>query len=266
MSQLTCVGFIANLEGWKKIDLPTDAEATYTLAHIDKRIRRLESSTSLTPPPPLLDPTWDSVAWRLCRLRRRCHLTPAPKNLDFAAITSLTPEPVKLSLEKVQTIIYGIPYRNGPQHFPGPIVDDDDKQAFNSLVQRLCHIAGHRSLKVMNIPTTLPELYTLAVEVSIEMENSPYPLGPPMPVSFPGSRPGRPGYANRKSCCGCCDCSCHRSSDTESITTRSETIVETEPFLKRLFRFGWVKRLACWSRKSDVRDDSSSSSGSIHLA
>ncbi|KFA68412.1 hypothetical protein S40285_10011 [Stachybotrys chlorohalonatus IBT 40285] len=266
MSHLTCVGFIANLEGWKKIDLPRDSEATYTLAHVDQRIRRLESSISLTPPPPLLDPTWDSIAWRLCRLRRRCLLTPAPKNLDFAGITSLTPEPVKLSLEKVQNIIYSIPYRYGPQHVPGPIVDDDDKQAFNSLVQRLCHITGYRSLKVMDIPTTLPELYTLAVEVSIEVETSHYPSGLPMPPPFLGTRPGRPGYASRKSCCGCCDCSCHGSSDTKSTTTRSETIVGTEPFLKRLFRFGWVKRLACWSRKSDVRDDSSSSSGSIRFA
>ncbi|KAI0480763.1 hypothetical protein GGR56DRAFT_289128 [Xylariaceae sp. FL0804] len=73
-TQMHCVCAISNIEGLMRLPPPGDAEGNYgvgaTLEALDLRLRRLEAMDRwAASPPPMLLPTWDSLAWRLLRLR-----------------------------------------------------------------------------------------------------------------------------------------------------------------------------------------------------
>jgi hypothetical protein len=61
---------VANLEGGRKVDLVVDF-SDITLDRLDARVRRLEELSFIDSSPPMLDATWESLAYCLQRLERK---------------------------------------------------------------------------------------------------------------------------------------------------------------------------------------------------
>jgi hypothetical protein len=258
MSPLGCAGLVAYYEGNLHIPLPQKPETHTSLSDLDIRLRTLENRLNVKSLPIFIEPDWHSVAWRLAGLDR---VTTSHKIDTVSPL--MMPEPANISFKRLQTAVFSVPYRQGSNQIPD-VEGLTEEEIISILVQRLCHVAGSRGWKMTRIPENQEQLCTAVVAVSLELERIPMP---PVWVQPPrGGRPamrGRPGYplVGTKACCGCCGCSCHpkKSSDTLSTTsTSSSTVVESR--LKRFFRFGWLKSVACWRKKKDFNDASSTSS------
>jgi hypothetical protein len=259
MSALACVGLVAYFEGNLQIPLPPNPETRTSLPDLDIRLRTLENRYNVKSLPIFIEPDWHSIAWRLASLDR------INGNLNKIDTVSplMMPEPANISFKRLQTAVFGVPYRQGSN--PTPDVEGrTEEEIMSILVQRLCHVAGSRGWKMSRIPENQEQLCAAVVAVSLELDRIPMP-----PVGWTGmGRPGRPPMrglvypsAGKKACCGCCSCKCHpkKASDTLSTTsTSSSTVVESR--LKRFFRFGWLRSVACWRKKKDFDDASSTSS------
>jgi hypothetical protein len=287
VSYLNFAGIIANIQGVVRMDL--DPKPAMTLSDLDQRLRRLEESQSITPPPALLDPTWESLAWRLCRLSHdpNFHHTRGPisrgvreltPTLPFSCLITtdspsndgddneITSIQSPITLQKASDIVYSIKYTPWLPKRPGsiqptaPILNGPEDKDFAHTVQRLLHVAGDRGILIKSVPTTLAQLYALAADVAIDAEASKVgpghmpPLGPiGRPVRPPPMHPG----AITKPCCGCCACTCHGDGgDDDTNTTASATVSGRPGVLRRVFGFGWVRGLMCWRKKRDFSDDS----------
>jgi hypothetical protein len=229
-SYLKFAGVIANLQGIVRMDL--DPAAPMTLTDLDQRVRRLEFSQSISPPPAVLDPTWESLAWRVCRIsnsnsyRDSRHGLPKQVRqmapwMPFSTFIALgyqvdgdgddqddvaTAGQPPVTLQKVSDIVYSIRYMPGTEQVTDqampPVLKGPEEKDFAHTMQRLMHIAGDRGLAIRNAPTTTDELYALAADVAIHVEakqggSSPHPRpGPLCSRPGPGLGPGPspPGF------------------------------------------------------------------------
>lgn len=258
MSSLFCIGLLAQLEGYKNLELPSSYEGEITLAHLDIRTRALENHSKIATPPAVLDPTWESLVWRLRRLER--WIGGSLTTIDPVSTShNLFPTQASPSLEKLKTVVFSIPYPQGCLAQPQYREDVED-EAISVMLQRVCHVAGRRGYKFLNIPRDRMQLWNAAVLVSIELE-VPRSCRPP-PPGFPSPPwPSRP--QQKLACCGCCSCACHRS--FKNKTDKSEGSVsdascrEKQSLVKKLLQFAWLRKLVCWRKKKDWDSDSSSS-------
>jgi hypothetical protein len=220
-SYLNFAGIIANLQGILHMDL--DPAAPMTLTDLDQRLRRLEDSQNITPLPPLLEPTWDVLAWRLCRLsqspsyrdpnhgpiiRVRELIPRVPfssligvddKAHDDLDLDTTIGQPV-ITLQKVSDIVYSIKYTTRPRPSrasshptTAPILKGPEDKDFAHTMQRLLHVAGDHGLAVKAVPTTVAQLYALAADIAIHIEAKQAGLGRPPPAPSPCGYPGTPG-------------------------------------------------------------------------
>ncbi|KAI2630969.1 hypothetical protein GGR54DRAFT_179017 [Hypoxylon sp. NC1633] len=238
MAEVFCACIISNLEGMHTGGLPIEGELSSTLEALDKRTRRLETSSRITPPPPMLETSWDSLTWRVCRLARRSSGNTLRRSPPLQSVASLP---------LLRSVIASL---NGQSRFDWPEKEDlEEAEVLRKAGQWLCRYAGQRGFQIKNPTFELGPVCSLAMDLSLESEAGfPWrPMGPMGPMPHPPPPPFM-----RKACCGCCSCSCHKDSSEDSIRSGRRC---------NAF-FGWFKKLAFW-RKKRVADDASSTSGTI---
>ncbi|KAI0834966.1 hypothetical protein F5Y06DRAFT_146151 [Hypoxylon sp. FL0890] len=248
MAQVYCACVIANLEGRRVQTLqPFQPEGGlgFTLEELDKRTRWLESRRRIASPPPLLDTSWDSLTWRVCRLSR---IQPG------AELTKSVPLHNAASLSLLRSAIATIGVESRLPWSEKENLEEKDLLAIAA--QWLWRYAGQRGYELKDPSFELEAVCSLALDLSLEAETLPggarmgVVARPPIrPIVQPMS------LGPRKTCCGCCFCSCHRNPSRDSSVSS----------VKRRGRwqvFGWVKRLAFW-RNRRTTDDSSSISSTL---
>jgi hypothetical protein len=283
MSEVFCACFIAHFEGRRGTALPEDLLAASTLPELDRRLRLLEIQASVTASLPTTAPSWDSLAWRIIRLQQKMsrgysnYLTALPKTPLWA----LVPQKNEMSLETVAAVIEDIaarqslnmiqpqPQRNQlQQHSTKLLVSDEE--TLDILRQRLCYMLGKARCVLDKPPGDRVAVFVRAVELSLDLENTsgspPRYVGMPPP---PASWRNRP--TQTKACCGCCSCSCHPKQirggppggpmPPVNIIDVPYKKRQRQSKIKRFFKFGWMKKLACWRRRVDDDDSSSTTSG-----
>ncbi|KAI1085705.1 hypothetical protein F5B20DRAFT_13570 [Whalleya microplaca] len=260
MAEAYCACTVANLEGLKGIELPTGDGLRPTLEALDKRTRKLENTEHITPPPPMLDPTWDSLTWRICRLARRPSLRSIPR---------FTPPNIQASLSLLKCAIASIA---APVPFVFPEKEElEETEVLALAAQWLCHVTGHRGIRIHNMVLEIEPIYSLAVDLSLEGETRIPGLGL-NPALGMGRRPAAnvppavfPPPPPRVACCGCCACSCHSKKPSKTCASSINSDSSWRDRRERAARcsvVGWFKKLAFWRRKRII-DDSSSTSDTI---
>ncbi|KAI6090419.1 hypothetical protein F4821DRAFT_30431 [Hypoxylon rubiginosum] len=241
MADVYCACIIANAEGLKLIPLPADGELKLSLESLDARARRIEARSFITPPPPMLEASWDSLTWRVCRLARlrggRKMLKKTPPISDIVSM------PFLRSL---------LATMDGQRPFTWPEKEDvEDKEFLGKVAQWLCHFAGQRTYQVDNIAFELKSIVSLAIDLSLETESvSPLARGPvyaPPPQRFPQTC----------NCCAVCRGPLRRVPSVSSLASSRSGRGKCSKW------FGWVKKLAFWRKKRVTDDDASSSTGTL---
>lgn len=260
--QINCAGNIANLEGRRGVFFTREVIGNNTLPELNKRLRALETHNNVTPPPPNQEPTWESLAWRICSLGRKPSVYGTPRTRQPSgalAFAAMIPDLSNVSNETLQILCtdllkktsYGFPSVSG-EHIIWPKCVDDEEM-LNAITQGLCFAAGKHNVLVSHIPKGRAEIYSELVELTLELKEAPSPLRValndrvPTPPSW--TRPTLPPCPHKMTC----KCTCHgfaAEGDKE----------DGRPQL-RWVGFDWLKKLACW-RRSEVDHDSSSTTGS----
>ncbi|KAI1467230.1 uncharacterized protein F4812DRAFT_431709 [Daldinia caldariorum] len=249
MAEVYCICVIAYMDGRSACP---GSELSTSLEALDKRTRQLEAISQVTPPPPFVEITWDSLTWRVCRLSR---LLP-----PVAALKKAPPLGNAASLSLLKCAIAAIAVENQI-----PWLEDDDveeKEFLKLAAQWLYYFAGRRHVEIRKPSLKFEDVCSLALDLSLDAEpgvrwnRSSVPL-PPRPLLYP------PVNAQRSRCCGCCTCACHRH-----LRSRRDSSVSSGDSSRRSTchgrwrALGWFRKLAFWRRKR-IADDSLSSSGTI---
>ncbi|KAH7305835.1 hypothetical protein B0I35DRAFT_483592 [Stachybotrys elegans] len=167
MSQLSCAGVVAHLEGSQGIPLPSEADATVTLERLHQRTQVLEGHMSCTSPDALLEPNWHSLAWRLCRLSQKFRPYQG-KVLEAGRFASLVSDLEMPPVEKIYAILCSIKQMSGQLFTWDPLNHGEDDKSLGIMVQRLCYMTGSRMIQISTVPTNFAETYLLAVDLSIK--------------------------------------------------------------------------------------------------
>ncbi|KAI5868013.1 hypothetical protein GGS23DRAFT_7230 [Durotheca rogersii] len=255
MAKVYCACVLSSLEGLKGLDLPTGDGLALTEGAIDKRLRQLEPCFFVNPPPPMLEPSWDSLMWRVCRLARKAPQGPilqkAPRLRGMA------------SLSLLRCVVGAI---DAPARFAWPEKEADmEEEVLLGLVgQWLFHAAGQRRFYIKEYKTELEDLCFLALDLSLESELTPHRFVN-IPGRYPGHVPGLlppPPLGPRAACCGCCSCYCHKNGRPRRGSGLGSSITSYSACRRRSrWRFiGWLKKLAFWRKKSTMDDASSTTS------
>ena len=262
MEQLRYLATVANLEGLQSIDLPDITSDASSLAHLDQRVRALEAAMTITPPPPIENPSWSSLVWRLWRLNSRAVRLPNVTSSDptdeaVLQLDLFSPEDTKnITMDVIKdTIGRCTLYVTDPAW---PKMTTDDNTEFSIVLQRLAHMQG-KDRKLWNkAPTTMAGLYAAAAKWLFECEAKRYPgVGVPPPPGW--HNVWQPRRRATKGCCGCCACNCH----DRSFRKRVPPGVRIYHLPKRRVS-GLMRKLMFWRRdKKDDRDDGSSTTSTM---
>ena len=255
MAELRIAGIVANLEGYYRLKLPQDAVDFVSEVSLESRVRALEARQRVNSPPPIMESSLESIAWRVWRLKSKLNAKTANPPSRFA---ELVPDTSDISLEtlRVTAAALGLP---GAFSTPWPKTDTDEV-LLSVIIQKLCHVCGFRWQMLETIPVERADIYAAIVEASLEAETTITPFRAP---------PGWPrGVLNaKKGCCGCCSCNCHSranatiryvNSTRRSTASSSASSISVTP--RRKTRFDWLKKVFCWRRPElTVVDDDASS-------
>ena len=256
MAELRIAGIVANLEGYYRLKLPQDALDFVSEVSLESRVRALEARQRINSPPPIMESSLESIAWRVWRLKSKLTAKPAKPPSRFA---ELMPDTSDISLEKlrVAAAALGLP---GAFATPWPKTDTDEV-LLSVIVQKLCHVCGFRWQVLEPVPVERADIYAAIVEASLEAETCFAPFAAPPP----GWQKGIPNA--KKGCCGCCSCNCHHranaiirhvNSTRRSTAGSSASSISDVP--KRKTRFDWLKKLFCWRRREVIVVDDDASS------
>ncbi|KAI1807904.1 hypothetical protein F4811DRAFT_374605 [Daldinia bambusicola] len=250
MAEVYCICVIAYMDGRRA---RPRSEVSTSLEALDKRTRQLEAISQVTPPPPFVEITWDSLTWRVCRLSR---LLPPP----VSTLKKAPPLGNAASMSLLKCAIASIRVENQIQW----LEDDDieEKEFLKLAAQYLYYFAGQRHVKSRKPSFKFEDVCSLALDLSLDAEpgarwNRSSATLPPRPLLYP------PVNVQRSRCCGCCTCTCHRH-----LRSRRDSSVSSDGSSRRSTchgkwrALGWFKKLAFWRRRR-IADDSSSSSGTI---
>ena len=229
---------LAGLEGWKRVDVIQDF-TDVTLGRLDGRVRHLEQLSFIDSPPPMLEATGESLAYRLERLDRRGALL---TELKISSWQTAAGEKLNIDLPALKALLVKLA-SNSPE-WPE---EEDEMSWISATSQQLCYAAGQRRLKPPHTLETISQLYAFAVELFLKMEDTtPHP---PAPLAYP--KPRNPRHSSN-ACCGCCSCSCH---NPKRLGRRNKCVNAKRGRRHRLPRFTWLNKLWCFKSKGD--DDSS---------
>lgn len=271
--EVRCACYIANLEGRKAVVTSGYNDPPF-LQELDRRLRFMELRNDSAMAPPTHAPTWDALAWRICRLdtSSKGYL---PNELTRGFMGALLPESFGVDLDTLTRMVGDLhtkallPPPRGihtPPLGPMPQLPKlvDDEETLDILRQRLFYLAGLWRFRIENVPMTKRDVYILASDLSLNAESTPKrPLGFAAPR--PGWDPRHPRNAVKKPCCGCCACSCHPKKappGLRGVDTGLKSMSKTKGF----FKFRWLRSLACWRKKDTSHDSDSSSSSSCVTA
>jgi hypothetical protein len=252
------------------------------IASLDARTRAIEASIEPSSSfPPTVAPTWDGLAWRIARVERMSFLQSGitrtiERNTSYQHLVA---QDTIITIDDVDRVVADLAQRsravrNVPWRTHGSKVAKDDNERHNYLRQELYYILGMSRYRcVTPIPTTLQELYVLATEATLEVmsiHHLPFrgppapggwpgsPIGPPLPPSFrPVSKKKKPW--GKRTCTRCSRCSCH--DDGSSVSSSSSSISDVDTYsrnsvtkhpIRRFFKFGWLRPLACWKREKQT--------------
>ncbi|KIM99854.1 hypothetical protein OIDMADRAFT_146397 [Oidiodendron maius Zn] len=226
---------LAGLEGWRRVN-PTQDFTDVTLDRLDGRVRYLEQLSSIDSPPPMLEATGESLAYRLHRLER----PPAVfTELKISSWQTAAGEKLGIDLSALKALLVKL-FNKSPE-WP----EEDEMPWISAASQQLCYAAGRHRVKPPHTLETISQLYAFAVELSLKMESIP---PPPVPL-IPYPKPRNPHHSSH-ACCGCCSCSCHKR-----LGRRNKCVNAGRVRWRRFPRFTWLKKLWCFKSKGD--DDSS---------
>ncbi|KAI0180456.1 hypothetical protein GGR52DRAFT_245114 [Hypoxylon sp. FL1284] len=248
MAEAYCACLIANVEGLKCMPLPADGELKPTLEALDGRVRVLEIRSCVTPPPPMLDVTWDSLTWRVCRLVRSAR---SGRVMREWSVKKRPPLSDATSVTFLRNVVRSLDARR-PFPWPPERADDkgsavDDKDFLCRMTQWLCHLAGQRGFQVDTCTFEPGAACALAVDLAMETESGPsfYPSLPP---------PHPPRGAGPSPYCGCC---CGRARRPRAPSVSSWAAESDRCGNCSGWRpFGWLRKLAFWRRKRPAYNDS----------
>ncbi|KAH7134648.1 hypothetical protein B0J13DRAFT_641250 [Dactylonectria estremocensis] len=244
LTQIKCGGIVANLEGRNNAAL-SDSVPSNTLLELNTRVRRLESTHAITLPPPSLEPTWDSLALRICRLKQKTDASNYSKRTIDSDFASMVPDTLEISIETLQVMCSDLTRAQPAPPLAWPKCDDDEM--LDVIRQRLCHTAGRNRVVLKSIPISRLEIYAQLIGMTLKMEEET-PRG-----MYGAMRP----IPMKKSCCGCCLCYCHN----QRPVGMGQPPVISHPG-KSKSRFAWLKKLAFW-RSADDGSMSSKTSSTI---
>ncbi|KAI0971085.1 hypothetical protein F4678DRAFT_92057 [Xylaria arbuscula] len=201
-----CATVISNLEGWRGFKLSSAKEISeVTISQVDTRIRRLEMTANINPPPPVDIPSWDSLMWRVARLHR---MMPAgATTIRFGAAPPLITPSLDL-LRTTMASIGGVGLQSWAVFTEGDDLEKGDR-IISAAAQYLCNLAGKRGFKIIG-SFELALNCSLALELSLDKDANPRLYIGPRTHPMPGQGlVGSPARSPLKTCCGCCSCSCH---------------------------------------------------------
>ncbi|KAF7552107.1 hypothetical protein G7Z17_g4543 [Cylindrodendrum hubeiense] len=176
LSLIKCGGIVSYLEGRNNIVLPDDLVTSNTLTELNVRVRRLENTLVVIPPPPSLEPTWDSLALRICRIKQKTDSSLPTRRTNESDFASMVPDTLEISIETLQMICADL---TRPPHpaMPPPtwpkLIEDD--QMLDVIRQRLCHAAGRNRIIVDPIPITRIEIYAQLIGMTLKFEDGDFP-------------------------------------------------------------------------------------------
>ncbi|KAH8198583.1 hypothetical protein TruAng_007264 [Truncatella angustata] len=255
------VQIIANLEGYKRVDVARPY-GDATLQNVDLRLIVLERLYNVTSPPPMLDPTWESLEFRTRRLSRNL---PLPNPLPNP---SLRFNPNEVEIHVTPEAVQKLMVRLDPQYLITAPKSEDF--SFDAIAQHVCYIAGTQNWNVPGTIKDLTRLYAVASELCIRIEDTLQSHGPlhrpmhPMRPGFPGGpmHPPSPCFRPNPSVGTCCSCH-HQKGKPKVLQSRSLTtqLFGAKPSRKRnssSLGWGWLGRLF-GKKKVDYHSDTSSS-------
>lgn len=279
-----CACLIANLEGRRGLTTTGYNDPPF-LEDLDRRLRFIELRNDVVSAPPTHAPTWESLAWRICRLDNPTRGV-IPKTLIKSHFGSLLPESNDVEFDAMVRIVGDLAAKVSVMSPPGALNVPcqampplpklaDDEEKLDIIRQRLFFVAGKKQYRIVEIPMTKRDVYILAADLSLELEsnfvngphampNGPLPHGAfprgPLP-NVPAPPPGweRPPLGRKKPCCGCCVCSCHPPAKRGIDFFRRKK----DSKFKKFFKFGWLKSLACWRKKKTYTSSTSSSRSTL---
>ncbi|KAK6075469.1 hypothetical protein SCUP515_05902 [Seiridium cupressi] len=218
MSKDFFIQTVAGLEGLRSVEL-TKSSFEITPQSLDTRILKLEKRTRINPPPPMLEPTWESLEYRTRRISRLIFNRLQRFSVQ-EGFTDVQPEAVRTALLRLDPELWAL------------FSEENEKKVdLSTATQFLCYIAGRHSLELTSQIKSLNHLYDFAIELCLRLEQSTGG-GPPPPPRHPGmlSVPQR----RPKKACGCCACGCHNNT---SVKKRRCSKIST------ILRWGWLKKL-----------------------
>ncbi|KAI0603433.1 hypothetical protein F4775DRAFT_32097 [Biscogniauxia sp. FL1348] len=249
MAESYCACAIANFEGLRHIDFPTGNRLRVTLEELDSRVRRLESTDGIARPPPMQEPSWDTLTWRISRLPRPVPETPVPRRVPSYLSTSLA-----LLKSTAEGMPAPVPTIDWPDESKA---DEDERELLSRVAQWLCYVAGRRSFRVDSVPFEVGAVCSLALDLSLSFESRPgHPLNR-RPFPAPGPFPTGSGVPGR-SYFGPCVCSYQKArlrDDLRSILDEYNRDCGRRGARWRVT--GWFKKLAFWRRRRVDEDDAS---------
>ncbi|KAH6897402.1 hypothetical protein B0T10DRAFT_184429 [Thelonectria olida] len=264
-AQINAAAVVSTLEGKSRGIFHGNELESSSLSAINRRVRLLEATHSIHSPPPNLDPTWESLAWRICRLYKKRSQFPSYHTPCNKIFSSLLPDDADVSMETIRTICMEL----GPGHlaayalpFPEKCVDEDE--TLDNVRQRLFYVAGKHDIDINKVPVTRMEIYAELVELSIKLEAK----SPMLPGLSTGTvpnivniNPQNRSYPNiinvgpkKKRCSRCGRKDKYNVSDSDSDSDSDDSSIAS----KKTSRFGWLRKLFCLRPKDKVDDDTAS--------
>jgi hypothetical protein len=227
---------LASLEGRRNVDLVVDF-TDITLDRLDARVRRLEELSNIDSSPPMLHATCDSLTYCLRRLEGKL---PPLKEMQISCRQNTAQEKPDTDPSALIAILVRL-FNESPKW-------SAEDEMISAASQKLCHAAGRHNLKAPDMLENVDQLHAFAVELSLEVRK-PIFRPPGLVVS---TRPGNSPQI-RKTCCGCCSCSCHIH---RRLGQSSRCVVNVRRGRWcQVPRLKWLKKLWCF--KSEDDDDSS---------
>lgn len=238
MSNQFFVQKLAYLEGYCRRAPTSKPIFDVTIDNTDARLIRLENTSRIHSPPPMLSSTWESLEFRARRL-------PTPMgSREINIVEGDAPNDVQM--DTLKRVLFRLDSCFLTFFYEEKVFD------LSIIAQHVCYVAGQSRCVVIAPIKDINQLYAVALELCLKVEGQP--RGPPPPPSnvFPMSRPfnpriigATPGPSCTKTRGGCCSCRCHNG---KAKNAKSKGVWN---FLK----FGWLRNPF---RKHDDRSDAES--------
>lgn len=259
-AQISCAAAVAALEGRCNIRLPSPIAPNSTLVALSNRVRAIEYDAVRHGhrSPVAMDPTWESLAWRIWTLDARLRSLRIPQLVMIESSSvdkpnrknspiawSMIPDPTAVSTETLRQmcieLVLRFPAPGSSPASPSPPAlplssnleesdekmddltkraTDMDSELLDAIRQALFHVAGGNGHHFIQVPLTQTEIFVALVELSVRLETVPSgPLFPPPPRGMPPSAVPAPPWYHRRPGQKFCPINCACSCHSTTMAT-----------------------------------------------